>query len=155
MGNYYYKKKKSKVKCDKCYLFDCTICEKVQHKCYDNGKRCVKCCNEEKKQIITEEVCGNISTDCTQGQTTLWQTPLCSAFGTVSVFSSGECETMDVFINDELSFSVKKGQTQSITVPKLKKVAVMCQKNNYSCTGKFCINLHYEKPVKNCCKYDY
>ncbi|MCA0986510.1 S-Ena type endospore appendage [Guptibacillus algicola] len=122
---------------DECYCFDCMLCE--------------KCCREKKpkketRELVTDQLCGNILTNCNGMETVLWETSLVSAFGTATLFLSGGCSNMDVFINDVFSFSLQKGQAHSTTVKGLKKLAVSCSNGSSSCEGKYCINLHYDRP---------
>lgn len=99
--------------------------------------------------LVTDKLCGNILSDCNGSETVLWQTPLTSTFGTLSVFFSGGCEKMDVFINDAHTFTLKKGQTQSVTLPGLRKLAISCSGGTSPCTGKYCIDLHYHRPKRD------
>ncbi len=67
--------------------------------------------------------------------------------GTVSIFYSSGCELMEIFINNVLTLTIEKGQTQSITVPCIKKLEVRCQgKEGECCKGKYQLAIHYKDP---------
>lgn len=135
---------------DECYCFDCKKCRHHKDECdCEVCRLCKKCCEiPETKEVnlIKDNICGNITSPCDGTVTTLWRTPLSSTFGTVSIFYGNGCDKMDVFINDRLAFTLNKGQTQSVTLPGLMKVAVKCIGGNSFCTGTYCLDLHYMMP---------
>ncbi len=143
---------KDKHDCKKCYCKKscCKLCW-CKKDCCKEDHHCDDCraCNHEKpseKNLISDQICGNINSECGADQTILWQSLTCGVFGSVSVFYSGGCESMTVFINDQFTFTLNRGQTKSVTVPDLRKLSIHCLSGCGSCTGKFCIDLHYKEP---------
>jgi Protein of unknown function (DUF3992) len=96
--------------------------------------------------ILSDRISGNIKADCGE-ETVLWDSDLKSAFGTVTVSHRDGCRTMNVYINNKRVFSLKRGQTRTITVDDLRRLSIRCSDESSKCKGKFSIDLHYLQPA--------
>ncbi|WP_142301756.1 S-Ena type endospore appendage [Bacillus sp. 7894-2] len=105
-----------------------------------------------KKELIHDEVCGNIEQICGDDAEIYW-----TARGirnmpaaTISVVNKGSCD-ISVLASPSLRgdleelFTVSAGQTKSTTIGALARIGFVCSGNEvFTCRGTYCLSLHYE-----------
>lgn len=106
-----------------------------------------------KKEIVHDEVCGNIEQTCGDEAETYWEALSISDLpsGTISVVNKGFCDiTVSAAITADGEFvdifTVSRGQTKSATLGNIAGIAFACAGDEgLPCRGTYCLSLHYEK----------
>ncbi|MFD1706146.1 S-Ena type endospore appendage [Siminovitchia sediminis] len=125
--------------------------------CHDVPHKVTAC----KKRLVGNEICGNIKQDCNGEFVTYWKaigiTPLPS--GSVTVMNKSNCvmtvgANLDCYgcscdgscTNVKLFTLTEKDQSKSITLGSIACLMISCDGEvNQKASGRFCIELHYEK----------
>ncbi|MBT2690334.1 hypothetical protein J7I93_19460 [Bacillus sp. ISL-47] len=107
----------------------------------------------KKKEIIHDNICGNIEQSCGEGPEEYWSAMDLSDLpsASLSVFNKGNC---DIIVSAAVNgggtlgqlFTVARGQTKSITIGNIASLSFECEGNEGDiCRGTYCLSLHYEK----------
>ncbi len=109
------------------------------------------------KKVVTDEICGNIEQVCNGEFVEYWKYigrgNLPS--GSVTVVNTSDClmtvraDTTGNGVADTTLFTIaKRGQTKSVTLEFIANLEINCTgEENISCSGKFCLSIHYEKDL--------
>ncbi|OIJ16939.1 hypothetical protein BKP45_20815 [Anaerobacillus alkalidiazotrophicus] len=101
----------------------------------------IECCT------ITDQICCDFMLECSSDLNSLWvdNSGNIPRSGTITVsFDEGCGDTLDVFINGSLAFSVGKGQTRSQTVAFVRSLEVRCPNGIGFCKGKYSLSIHHK-----------